>query len=110
MDRPTTTRPDRSALAAGRWGRPARAYGSLRHAKVPVLLQAAPLPAEDLCTLQRWLAGTTALRPGEARHLLERALDRGQLLGEPALHCRAVKARIAVDANWAPMGFRLVLD
>ncbi len=60
--------------------------------------------------MRAWLAGSAAMRPEQARRLLEQALDGRQLVHEPALHWRAVKARIAGSSNWAQMGFRLVLD
>ncbi len=60
--------------------------------------------------MRAWLAGSAALRPEQARRLLEHALDGSQLVGEPALHWRATKAQIAGDRNWAQMGFKLVLD
>jgi len=74
------------------------------------LLQSSRLCAKELDALRDWLAGSSALRPDEARELLERAIGQHQLVNEPALHWRAVKARIAGDANWSPMGFKLILD
>ncbi len=110
MDRPSTSRPQRSATGAGRRGGVGHSTGPARHGPLPALFQAAPLRAEELDVLRDWLAGSAALRPDEARRLLDRALERRQLVDEPALHWRAVKAGIAGDANWAPMGFRLTLD
>ncbi|MDN3919047.1 hypothetical protein [Roseateles violae] len=60
--------------------------------------------------MRAWLAGSAALRPDEARRLLEQAVDGRQLVDEPALHWRAVKARVAGASNWAQMGFRLMLN
>ncbi|HEY1127795.1 MAG TPA: hypothetical protein VGF12_00180 [Roseateles sp.] len=74
------------------------------------LLQPAPLTAKELQALRAWLAGAAALRPERARRLLEQAIDDRQLVSDPVLHWRAVKAQIAGDINWAQMGFRLVLD
>ena len=111
MSLPSTSRSDRLAMGAG-------LRESVRHAtkrsdrsgQTPALLRAAPLPTRDLHALRAWLVGSAALRPDEARRMLERAVDCRQLIDEPALHWRAVKARVAGDANWAPMGFKLVLD
>jgi hypothetical protein len=77
---------------------------------LPASQAPAPLHAEELQTLRDWLAGVATLRPGPARRLLDRALHHRQLVDEPALHWRAVKACVAGDANWGPMGFRLTLD
>ncbi len=90
--------------------RPRAAERCAGRGQIPALLQASRLRSNELDVLRAWLAGSSALRPEEARSLLERAIDGGQLLGEPALHWRAVKAHIAGDANWAPMGFKLILD
>jgi len=68
------------------------------------------LDAYELKRLQDWLVGSVALRPDDARRLLDCAVGRRQLVSEPALHWRAAKASIAGDANWAAMGFKLILD
>jgi hypothetical protein len=77
---------------------------------MPALLRPAPLQAQELDTLRDWLRGAVAVRPEQARLWLDRAVSRRQLIDEPALHWRAVKARIAGDANWAAMGFKMALD
>lgn len=110
MDRPTTSCTEGSAKEAGRWGRADSARKLARGGQLPALLQPASLPSEELQALRAWLIGSTALRPERARRLLEQAVERRQLVDEPALHWRAVKARIAGSSNWAQMGFRLMLD
>lgn len=110
MDRLTTSRPVRSAMEAGRWGRAGAARAADPGRPLPALFQPASLSAAEGQALRAWLAGSAVLRPEQARCLLEQALDGRQLVHEPALHWRAVKARIAGSSNWAQMGFRLVLD
>lgn len=110
MDRPKTSCTEGSAKDAGRWGRAGSAGKFARSGQLPALLQPASLPSGELQALRAWLVGSTALRPEQARRLLEQAVDRRQLVDEPALHWRAVKACIAGDSNWAQMGFRLLLD
>lgn len=110
MDRPTTSRPDRTAMEAGRSGKAGTSRPFNRDGRVPALLQPTSLPAEQLQALRAWLAGSGALRPEQARLLLEQAIDRRQFVDEPALHWRAVKAIVAGSSNWAQMGFKLVLD
>ena len=110
MDRLTTSRPTRAGTEGGRWGRIGGTRATCRSRQLPALLQPASLPADDLQALRAWLAGSAALRPGEARRLLQQAIDGRQLVDEPALHWRAVKARIAGALNWADMGLKLVLD
>ena len=83
---------------------------SARGGQTAALLRAAPLPPQDLHALRAWLLGAAALRPDEVRRMLERAVECRQLIDEPAMHWRAVKARVAGDGNWTPMGFKLVLD
>jgi len=97
--------------AAQRFPGAARASPALRKGRIPALFRASSMPhAEQLPTLRQWLSGAVALRPAEARRLLDDALDRRYLVDEPMLHVRAAKARIAGDANWASMGFKLLLD
>ncbi|WP_144007059.1 hypothetical protein [Pelomonas sp. KK5] len=110
MNRLTTSRPDQTATATGRWGRPGSARSFARHEQMPALLQPASLPADRRQALRAWLAGSAALRPEVARQLLEQAVDRRLFVDEPALHWRAVKALIAGVSNWAQMGFQLTLD
>lgn len=110
MDRPTTSCTEGSAKEAGRWSQAGSAGKFSRSGQLPALLQPASLPSEELQALRDWLVGSTALRPEQARRLLEQALDRRQLVDEPTVHWRAVKARIAGVSNWAQMGFRLMLD
>lgn len=77
-----------------------------------VAVAAPPAPVagtEERQMLRSWLCGARALRPAQARVLLSRALEQQWLVGEPALQWRAVKAQLAGEANWADMGFRLVL-
>ncbi|MFT7773882.1 hypothetical protein [Roseateles sp.] len=110
MSRPSTPRPEKFVTVAGGRGSAEDKAGRTRKERRRALLQPAPLRADELETLRGWLIGNVALRPAEAQRLVGHAVDRGQLIDEPALHWRAVKARIAGDANWAPMGFKLVLD
>jgi hypothetical protein len=110
MAQPSTSRPARSAMGAGRRSDTAAGRAAGRHGRLRSPLKAAPLTDAELQELRQWLASVAALRPNRARCLLDRAIDHRQLMDEPALHWRAVKARIAGDANWPPMGFRLSLD
>jgi len=111
MNQPSISRSERSAVGAGLHERVRHAANrAARRGQTPALLQAPSLRASELDSLRAWLTGSSALRPEVARLLLERAIERRQLVREPALHWRAVKARIAGDTNWAPMGFKLILD
>jgi len=111
MSQPSISRSGRSAVGAGLYERARHvAKRAARRGQTPALLQAPPLRAKELDALRAWLLGSSSLRPDEARLFLERAIERHQLVDEPALHWRAVKARIAGDTNWAPMGFKLILD
>ena len=104
MGSPLTSRVRQPASPGGRWP------GREQAGRVPALLQPSALRAQELAALRRWLTGAQALRPQEAHDLLERAVQRLQLAGEPGLHWRATKALLAGDTNWAEMGFRLTLD
>jgi len=64
----------------------------------------------ELDALRSWLVGRAALRPKEAADFLDRSIRHRQLVHEPVAHWRAVKARLAGEVNWAPMGFHLILD
>ena len=111
MGRPSTSHSERVAVGMGlREGARRVPSGMARRGQAPALLRAPPVHPGDLEALRGWLCGSTALRPAQARRLLEQSLQRHQLVEEPALHWRAVKARIAGEANWGAMGFRLLLD
>ena len=87
--------------------------GGRRHARPPrgaARMLPPPLRGPELQALRHWLTGRSALPPARAGELLERALARFQLAAEPGLHCRAVKARLAGDGNWADMGLRVARD
>lgn len=110
MDRPSIARLEQSASGGGCLAGTGRTQQPTRKASIPALFQSSALGPDELRSLREWLAGSASLRPNQARRLLDRALEHGQLVKEPALHWRAVKAHVAGDANWAPMGFKLILD
>ncbi len=95
MDSPLTSRARKPASAGGR--RDGREHALAR--RVPGLPRPAALRAREIQMLRNWLTGKTALRPWQARDLLDRAIARVQLADEPRLHWRAVKAQVADDSN-----------
>lgn len=106
MDRPSTSHSRRGPSRGANEHRRARASTPWPGGRSP----RAPLGSTELRALRRWLVAGTALRPRQASDLLERALTHRQLVDEPALHWKAVKASVAGDANWVEMGFRLAFD
>ena len=110
MRSPSHSRAATPQAQRGRW-RPARRDATTVHGEgTPAQARSAPLRGDELRTLRRWLVGGLALRPREAEALLERAVAHRQLVDEPALHWKAVKARVVGPENWAETGHRLTLD
>ena len=114
MGNPSDSRASHPHLQRGPWSPPSRPpshearEGS--RGRAPAHGQSAPLCDQELHTLRAWLVGDAALRPREAADLLAQSVRHRQLIHEPALHWRAVKARLAGEVNWTEMGFRLILD
>lgn len=110
MRSPSHSRATSPQAQRGRW-RPDKRDETFVHGEgTPAQARSAPLNGDELRTLRHWLVGGLALRPQEAEALLERSVAHRQLVDEPVLHWKAVKAHVVGPENWAERGHLLTLD
>lgn len=69
-----------------------------------------PMAAGAMDRLIAWFAGDIALTRSEAHHLLQSAVESGQIADHHAEFVAAIKALAAGPRNWHDMGYRLLPD
>ncbi len=69
-----------------------------------------PMKAGAKDRLVAWLSGDIALTRSEAHHLLECAVESGQIADHHAEFVAAIKALAVGPRSWNDMGYRLLPD
>lgn len=69
-----------------------------------------PMEAGAIDLLITWFAGDIALTRSEAHHLLESAVESGQIADHHAEFVATIKALAPGPRSWQDMGYRLLPD